>query len=345
MKLVQGEMKCKYHQRCILILFVLSLLPGCGRAESTNNPTMAPALPTRTQFTVATSTIILTATPTLMPTSTQIPTYTPATSLQLSGPYIGQIPPGLQAEIFAPGIVSDPDSSEFSGAFSPDGSEYYFYRFSESSPSTLLSSRVVNGIWTTPEPLTFTAGDAAYEPYIGFDNKRLYFAWNHATPTGQSMLPAYFFVERVPGGWSEPEYAGQGMFLSSSRDGQFYTTDMSSRNVDGKTYLAKITIEDGIFTNYERLSIQAHWGYQAHPCIAPDGSYILFDVERGNYLFVSFLEADGSWGEAIDLTKQGFNPQAGGAYISPDGYYLFFSLNGDIWWVDISVIENLRKDE
>ena len=171
---------------------MLFLLPGCGRAKSTNYPTMAPALHTRTQFTVPTSTITLTSTPTLMPTSTQTPTYTPAANLQLSGPYMGQIPPGLQAEIFAPGIVSDPVSSEFFVVFAPDGSEYYFYRLSESSQSTLLSSRVVNGIWTTPEPLTFTAGDAAYEPYIGIDNKRLYFAWNHATPTAQSMLPAFF---------------------------------------------------------------------------------------------------------------------------------------------------------
>ena len=335
----------KYLRSYILTLFVLFLLLGCGRARPTTNPTGASALPSRTQFTLPTSTISLTSAPTLRPTTTQTPTYTQATSPQLSGPYMGQIAPGLEAKIFAPGIVSDPVSSEFSGAFSPDGSEYYFYRFSESSQSMLLSSKVVNGIWTTPEPLPFTAGDAAYEPYIGFDNQRLYFAWNHATPMGQNTLPAYFFVERVPGGWSEPEFAGQGMFLSSSRDGQFYTTDMSSRSVDGKTYIAKITIEDGVFTNYERLSIQAHWGHQAHPCIAPDGSYILFDVYNGGYLFVSFKKADGTWGEAIDLTKHGFNPLAGGAYISPDGYYLFFSLRGDIWWVDISTIESLRPAE
>jgi hypothetical protein len=332
-----------YLTRYILTLFVALLLPSCGRAKPTNIRVVTTDLPTSTYSKQPTSTN--TFTPTLTPTSTQLPTHTPTASLQLRGPYIGQNPPGMDAEIFAPVFISDPDFLEYSGAFSPDGSEYYFYRFSESSLSTLFSSRVVDGTWTTPEPLTFTAGDAAYEPYIGFDNQRLYFAWNHATPMGQSMLPTYFFVERVPGGWSEPEYAGQGMFLSSSRDGQFYTTDMSSRNVDGKTYIAKITIEDGVFTNYERLSIQAHWGHQAHPCIAPDGSYILFDVYNGGYLFVSFKKADGTWGEAIDLTKHGFNPLAGGAYISPDGYYLFFSLRGDIWWVDISTIESLRPAE
>jgi hypothetical protein len=65
-------------------------------------------------------------------------------------------------------------------------------------------------------------------------------------------------------------------------------------------------------------------------------------VGRGDHLFVSFREADGTWGEPIDLAKHGFDPMAGGAYISPDGKYLFFSLNGDIWWVDIKVIESLR---
>jgi len=68
-------------------------------------------------------------------------------------------------------------------------------------------------------------------------------------------------------------------------------------------------------------------------------------VEGGSYLFVSFKNQDGTWGEAIDLTEHGFDPLAGGAYISPDGKYLFFALRDDIWWVDIKVIENLRPSE
>ena len=269
----------------------------------------------------------------------------PTAAPQLSGPYLGQEPPEMEPKIFAPGIVSDPDFMEYSGAFSPDGSEYYFYRFSENSQSRLLFSKVVDAKWTAPEPLAFSAKYEAYEPYIGFDNQRLYFAWAHPTYSGQTRLPAYFFVERTQDGWSEPHYAGQGMFLSSSRDGQFYTTDMSSRNVDGRTYLANITINDGLFTNYERLSIQTRSREQAHPCIAPDGSYILFDVDSGSHLFVSFKNTDGTWGEAFDLTEHGFDRMAGGAYISPDSKYLFFALRGDIWWVDIGVIENLRPTE
>ena len=93
------------------------------------------------------------------------------------------------------------------------------------------------------------------------------------------------------------------------------------------------------------MLINNSWGNPAYPCIAPDGSYILFDVLSGNLLFISFKEADGSWGEPIDLTKHGFNPKAGGAYISPYGNYLFFSMDKDIWWVDSKVIENLRPLE
>ena len=264
------------------------------------------------------------------------------TTPQVSLPYLGQEPPGMEPEIFAPGIVSHPDFTEYSGTFSPDGSEYYFYRVSDASGSILLFSKFVEGDWTAPEQLAGTAGYGAYAPHLSFDNQWLFFAWNHPVPTGEPGFPAYFAVERTGTGWSEPRYSGQGMFLSSDRDGEFFITDMSSRELDDRTYVAKVTVSDGLFTNYERLDIQPPWGYPAHPCISPDGSYLLFDVDGGSYLFVIFKNSDGTWGEPVDLTSHGFDPRAGGAYLSPDGKYLFFALLGDIWWVDGSVIENLR---
>jgi hypothetical protein len=248
----------------------------------------------------------------------------------------------MTPEVFAPGIVSVPDFSEYSGAFSPDGTEYYFYRFSDDARSQLFFTELMEAEWSTPEALPFTDGYGAYEPHVTFDNERLYFMWQHPLPPGEPDLPAYFFVERTQDGWSAPQYAGQGMFLSSSRDGQLYTTDLSARNVNGRTYLVRLRTVDGRFTEYERLPIEPPWGNPAHPCIAPDGRYLLFDVDSGNYLFVSFRNEDGDWGEPIDLTEHGLDPRAGGAYVSPDGEYLFFSLDQDIWWVDIALIERLH---
>lgn len=335
------------------IFFIILLL---GISACISRPVSSLPTPESTSASVTILTVTATEipgaikTPTLKPTELLSPTPsptespTPITVLQLSGPYLGQEPPGMGSEIFAPGFISSPDFIEYSGAFSPDGKEYYFYRFSSTSEVVILFSKIVDGKWSVLEQLAVTSEYVAFEPYVTMDNQRLYFAWGYPVSAGQPQFP-YFFIDRTETGWSEPIYAGQGMFLSSTQDGQLYTTDMSSRNVDGKTYLAKISVTDGVFTDYERLPIETSWGNPAHPCIAPDGSYILFDVGSGNHLFVSFRKADGTWGEPIDLTNHGFDPMAGGAYISPDGKYLFFSLNNDIWWVDIKVIENLRPSE
>jgi len=256
---------------------------------------------------------------------------------KLTGPYLGQEPPGTTPKIFAPGIVSLPEFVEYSGTFSSDGMEYYFYRFSDTMPATIYCSKVIGEEWTNPEPVGFSAGYAAYEPHITFDNKSLYFAWNKGPG-----LPRIWVTKRDSGIWSAPKYAGQGMFVSSDSMGNIYLTDMSSRNINGKTYLAKVTVTNDIFTNYQRLNISAHYGSQAHPCIAPDGSYLIFDVLMGNYMYICFTKQDGTWGEAIDLTHHGFDPMAGGATISPDGKYLFFCLNRDIWWVSTEIIDQLR---
>lgn len=105
-----------------------------------------------------------------------MPESTPTTVLQLNGPYFGQEPPGREPELFAPGIISSPDFSEYSGAFSPDGNEYYFYRYSPSSEPVLLFSKVVDGKWSVPEQLAVTSEYVAFEPYVTLDNQRLYFA-------------------------------------------------------------------------------------------------------------------------------------------------------------------------
>jgi hypothetical protein len=311
----------------VAILCALLVLIGCGSVETTTVPSATTATTATTTTTSATAT-----------TSAK-------SASNLAGPYLGQTPPGTTPQVFAPGIVSSPDFSEYSGTFSGDGNEYYFYRFSPSTESEILVSRVVDNVWTTPAPLQLTAGYGAGEPHVTLDDRRLYFMWDRPIAEGQPGDPGgfgYYVADRTASGWSEPRYAGQGMFLSSSRDGQLYTTDMSSRSDGGKTYLARLTTKDGIFTDYARLTIPTYLGSQAHPAIAPDGGYLLFDVNGGSHLFVCFREPDGNWGEAIDLVEHGFDQRAGGAYVSPDGKYLFFALSDDIWWVDAKVIEDLR---
>ena len=107
----------------------------------------------------------------------------PSVTYVVVNPYLGQEPPGMEPVIFAPGIVSDPDYSEYSGTFSPDGSEYFFYRYSRSSGSFLLFNKIIDREWSVPEQFTVTAGYDAFEPHLSSDNQRLYFNWEHPVPS------------------------------------------------------------------------------------------------------------------------------------------------------------------
>ena len=86
----------------------------------------------------------------------------------------------------------------------------------------------------------------------------------------------------------------------------------------------------------------------AHPFIAPDESYLIFDAmphgpEEGARLFISFRKEDGTWRKAINLSEiwESGDPEMA-ASVSPDGKYLFFAREGNIYWVDAGVMENSR---
>lgn len=46
----------------------------------------------------------------------------------LKGSYLGQKPPGVTPEVFAPGIVSTNNHAEMGCAWTPEGKEFYFGR-------------------------------------------------------------------------------------------------------------------------------------------------------------------------------------------------------------------------
>ena len=105
-----------------------------------------------------------------------------------------------------------------------------------------------------------------------------------------------------------------------------------------------------------RLDFPINTGYNEHdPYIAPDESYLIFTSNRpGGYesadLYICFKNTDDSWAEPINMgnkinsDKYDYCP-----ILSPDGKYLFFSSyrtgNGDIYWVDAKVIEELKPDK
>ena len=116
------------------------------------------------------------------------------------------------------------------------------------------------------------------------------------------------------------------------------------------------TIKDGKRQAPKLLGKEINTGkWTAHPFIATDDSYLIWDSERNNGygksdLYISFRQQDDSWGVAINLgDKINTDAKENGAHVSPDGKYLFFNrylneVNGGIYWVDAQIIETLRLE-
>jgi hypothetical protein len=87
----------------------------------------------------------------------------------------------------------------------------------------------------------------------------------------------------------------------------------------------------------------------SHPCIARDETFLIFDSYTIDppgghaHLFICFRESDGSWGKATDISEILESEGNIAAYISPDGQYLFFRADSDIYWVSTKILDQLKK--
>jgi len=91
----------------------------------------------------------------------------------VSGPYIGQKPPGMAAELFAPKIIST-DQSEIGSVFSPDHDEFYFTTWTKETGTKILVARQVDGVWTAPEVASFSNHPSDVDVAINVDGTKIF---------------------------------------------------------------------------------------------------------------------------------------------------------------------------
>ena len=251
---------------------------------------------------------------------------------------MGQKPPGLVAEPFAPGIISK-GGWEIEGVFAPGMKEFYFTtRSSKDAPITVIGFRQQNNVWNK---------------YIEFKRR----GEVSFSPDGSRMHMAKGYKDRMGDGWSERKSLGPLfdredwgiMRLTASAKGTYVFDDYKSDDV-----IRISKLKDGKRQAPEKMGPVVNTGeWTAHPFIAPDESYLIWDSEReGGYgdsdLYISFRQEDGSWGPAINMGDS-VNSDKWEAYasVTPDGKYILFNRNidednTDIYWVDAKIIETLR---
>lgn len=306
-----------------------------------------------------------------------------------SGEYLGQLPPGDTAELFAPGIMST-GLAELNAAFFPDKKEViYSIAVVPSRPYEwrMFIMKEVNGTWTEPYVAEFSRNYSAVDPFVSYDGKRIYYCSNRPI-SGEGEPEDNFdiwYVDRTETGWSEPVNLGEPInsdanefYPSMTREGTMYFQSWREGGL-GRADIYRSKLKDGKYTEVELLPEPINSeGFEGDAFIAPDESYIIISADRMNMnrrsdLWISFLQADGSWTEITDLehninTVSSENCQM----LSPCGKYLFFTsrrlakkpdnedishemlknnllstgnnlYSGDIYWVDAGFIEEIKE--
>lgn len=266
----------------------------------------------------------------------------------LTGPYFGQHPPGFEAEVFAPDLISQKGRYEFAISFAPGGERLLFTVQTTDGTVQVLHSRVAEGSWTPPGPVSLAAGARRdeMEAFFARDGKTLYFA-----PYDEGLDVRIWQAEIAGDEWinpaplSGPIADAPAFFPTSATSGALYYTNIAER----KPYRARRDA-DGSW-QVEPLALE----FGGHTFVAPDESFVLVDARaddsRGKGdIYVAFATAGGGWTKPVNL-GDGVNSEHSESCpsLSDDGRYLFFSRYDEpdevaqIYWVDSGVIENARQ--
>ncbi len=286
-------------------------------------------------------------------------------------PYLGQKPPDNTPKLFAPSIVNT-DDIEINTVFNYSFTEVFFTRIIEGS-FVIHHSELINGNWTTPQPIQmFSNQDAksvAIDPSITQDGNTMYFLGRSPQDYSNNSPPDIYRSQKIDNQWqiaSKVEYpvstdeyvesypvvvADGSLYFHSDRPGGFGKRDIYRAQYlgDGKF---DMPVNIGSEVNSERSARSTY--------VSSDESYLItsnITEERG--FFVSF-KVENKWqtpihinlGEPLDKDWIYFCP-----YMSPDNKYFFFSkrysdppesgwkgvTKGEVYWVDASGILNSKN--
>jgi hypothetical protein len=256
--------------------------------------------------------------------------------------YFGYKPPGLTPELFVPKkrIAED---WKLGNEDSLDMEEFYF-TYSGNDP--------------------FQPAVVVYRQEENYYRASKYTFHPSGAKNGSILYSRHNYIEHTDSGWSKLKSLGPMfdrkdlgiMVLSVSANGTIVFDDYKS------DYGIRISrIKNGKREEPKLLGKEINSGkLVAHPFIAPDESYLIWDSEREDGygksdIYISFRQQDGSWGSAINMgDKINSELVENGARLTPDGKYLLFGRSEEkvkedgstYWetkdyWVDAKIIKQL----
>lgn len=264
-------------------------------------------------------------------------------------------------ELVAAGVIST-DRGEAFPTLTPDGTLLYFATHEPGwTGFHIVESRLVDGRWTRPSPVSFDTPYNDRSPFMSPDGQTLFFSSDRPLPDARSTRAGDFnlwYVERTADGrWSEPQSvsgvnsrandfhpavtAGGTLYFSSNRPGGHGQYDLyrAERAADG--YANPVNLGPGINTAGEETDVY----------VSPDESYlIVVATDRaggfgGDDLWLSTRHED-SWSPLVNLGEPvNSSSYEYGPFVSADRRALYFTTHrrglGDLVRVAIDRIPAL----
>jgi hypothetical protein len=265
--------------------------------------------------------------------------------------YFGQTPPGNTPQIFAPGIVSLPGRREAVITFSPDGATVFFHIQFYPQPGIpyIMFSTYTNDHWTTPDSIPFTIGRTAAEPFFAYNGTRLYmYATNAINHAGIADLS---YSEQQGSNWSDPVSMGNPPNSESYQYHPCMVGDTSVYFSSNAGDICRSQYDNGAYQDRVILPVPVnHIGSQTwgDPYVSPDESYMILKSIRvegygQNDLYIAYKKTDGTWTNPKNLgniINTAGDETAGD--ITPDGLYMTYGRNNDLYWVSTGFIDSLK---
>lgn len=292
------------------------------------------------------------------------------------GPYFGRQAPGNTPELFLATALAERDTT-----WSPDGKQL-FYSILERQRGTILTRSEGPEGWSNPDFAVFSGKYSELEPFITADGDWLYFISKRPRPgetePGEWDI---WRLPRTGTGWGEPEILPapvndehKEFYPSLTTTGDLYFTSDRPGGLGGEDiWWAEWTGEGWAEPEPLGPAINSP-GPEFNSLIAPDGSWLIFGSVRegdlgGGDMHIAFRGPDGEFlpavnmGEPVNSAALDYCPA-----LSPDGSIFFFTSSrvpdgapepaslaeletlmagpsnerDNIWWVDASLIEDLR---
>lgn len=255
-------------------------------------------------------------------------------------PYLGQTPPTNNVIKFKPSgyLANSAWWWASSPTFSPDGNEMYFSKYLPAKDShEIWFTKYQNGVWQSPQKVTFTKTDDDSKPTFVVSNDTLYYKSRY-----YDGGPIYK-VTRTSSGWSEPVRLNlpipkdmRIIGFTIAKSGNIYLCLMDSESPNFQENYKKADIfvcyrNNGVYSEPVNLgaAINSSEG-DGITYIDPDERFMFISSLRTgglgyHDLYISVKNKSGTWGQASPLSAAINSPQEDShAKITPDGKYFFF---------------------